>query len=123
MTSQTKDTTADQQATPKMPKASRVIGFCLQYGIKVYAPGGDYRPIADLYADCLAHEQSLKPVRHVPKPKDEARIYLRQNATDTTNTRKAIGDGWIYKSVEVRCSNGVTVSVFADGTVKTAVNI
>lgn len=50
--------------------------------------------------------------------KETATVRLRQNATTTTVPRETIGEGSIFKSVEVRCSNGVTVNVYPDGSVK-----
>jgi hypothetical protein len=50
--------------------------------------------------------------------KATAMVHLRSSPTSTTTLRKTIGDGYIYDSVEIRCSNGTVVNVYADGSVK-----
>lgn len=49
--------------------------------------------------------------------KSTAVVHLRANPTNTTSLDKTIGDGYIYDSVEIRCSNGVVVNVYSDGSV------
>lgn len=50
--------------------------------------------------------------------KQTATVHVRTSATSTQTLNRAIGEGYTGDSVEVRCSNGNTVNVYADGSVK-----
>lgn len=52
--------------------------------------------------------------------KATAMVHLRDSPTSTTTLHKTIGEGYIFDSVEIRCSNGLVVNVYPDGSVKQA---